>query len=157
MEWSRLLSQKRLRRLAEKPIFENIAFEEDQDRICYSQPFRRLQAKTQVHPLADNDHVRTRLIHSIEVGCIGQALGQLIGKEVIERHKLDVSRQDFGSLLRAACLAHDIGHPPFGHAGDFAIRHWFDKGLQELPKVLREEISHAQSGDLHPNFGWRMV
>jgi dGTPase len=145
MDWNRLLSQRRLRRPPEKPIFPNSPFEEDQDRICYSQPFRRLQAKTQVHPLADNDHVRTRLIHSVEVGCIGQALGQLIAKELVERHKLQVTRQDFGCLLRAACLAHDIGHPPFGHAGDYAIRNWFDKCL---PESLRKEISDAHLQDL---------
>ena len=68
MDWKRLLSRKRLRRLPAKPSGLSICpFEEDQDRICFSQPFRRLQAKTQVHPLAENDHVRTRLIHSIEV------------------------------------------------------------------------------------------
>ena len=145
MEWNRLLSRKRLRRPAGKPVFDNNPFEDDQDRICFSQPFRRLQAKTQVHPLADNDHIRTRLIHSIEVGCIGQALGQLIGKELIRRHKLDATREEFGSLLRAACLAHDIGHPPFGHAGDYAIRDWFRK---RLPDKLKSDLSDAQRQDL---------
>lgn len=145
MDWNRLLSRKRLRRPAGKPIFDNSAFEDDQDRICFSQPFRRLQAKTQVHPLADNDHIRTRLIHSIEVGCIGQALGQLIGKELIKRHKLNATRDEFGSLLRAACLAHDIGHPPFGHAGDHAIGDWFRKRLQD---DLKKDLSDAQLQDL---------
>lgn len=112
MEWTHLLSEDRLRRAEEKPIVPNCPFEEDQDRVCFSQPFRRLQAKTQVHPMADNDHVRTRLTHSVEVACIGQALGYEIGRRLEERHELDSGQYRFGALLRGACLAHDIGHPP---------------------------------------------
>ena len=148
MVWDRLLSRKRLRRKPAKPSGLNISpFDEDQDRICFSQPFRRLQAKTQVHPLAENDHVRTRLIHSVEVGCIGQALGSLVGAELSKRADFPATQADFASLVKAACLAHDIGHPPFGHAGEEAVRAWTAKRISS-DNQLGSVLSSAQAEDL---------
>jgi dGTPase len=148
MQWDRLLSRKRLRRKPKKPSGLNLCpFDEDQDRICFSQPFRRLQAKTQVHPLAENDHVRTRLIHSVEVGCIGQALGSLVGAELSKRTGFPATQADIGSLVKAACLAHDIGHPPFGHAGEEAVRAWTSKRLDSEEK-FGQALSTAQAADL---------
>jgi dGTPase len=148
MDWKRLLSRKRLRRLPAKPSGLSICpFEEDQDRICFSQPFRRLQAKTQVHPLAENDHVRTRLIHSIEVSCIGQVLGSLVGAELSSRTDFPATQADLASLVKAACLAHDIGHPPFGHAGEEAVRGWISKRAKR-DSALAAKLSPTELDDL---------
>ncbi|MGA8691356.1 MAG: dNTP triphosphohydrolase, partial [Methyloceanibacter sp.] len=148
MDWKRLLSRKRLRRLPAKPSGLSICpFEEDQDRICFSQPFRRLQAKTQVHPLAENDHVRTRLIHSIEVSCIGQVLGSLVGAELSSRTDFPATQADLASLVKAACLAHDIGHPPFGHAGEEAVRGWISKRAKR-DSALAAKLSPTEPDDL---------
>jgi dGTPase len=98
----------------------------DWDRIVYSSAFRRLQDKTQVFPLAESDYVRTRLTHSIEVSSVGRSLGTLCGEFILQATPgLAVGPQDFGSIVAAACLAHDIGNPPFGHSGEDAIQSWF--------------------------------
>jgi dGTPase len=101
-------------------------FEADYDRVIYSTPFRRLARKTQVHPLALNDHVRTRLTHSLEVGCVGRSLGKkLAGFLQAKGHMpVDRSESDLVWIMLSACAAHDIGNPPFGHAGEYAIREW---------------------------------
>jgi dGTPase len=125
--WERLLTTKRLG-TDDADTIERDSFEIDQDLITFSQPFRRLKDKTQLYPMAENDHVRTRLSHSLEVASVGQTLGSFIGSKIIERHKLDPSkyhRERFGSVVKAASLAHDIGHPPLGHIGEEAIREWF--------------------------------
>ncbi len=145
MDWPSLLCSEHLRRATPPKPFELSEFKEDQDAICFSQPFRRLQAKTQVHPLPDNDHVRTRLLHTIEVALIGQALGSMIGAEILKRHPLPINNDAFAEVVKAACLGHDIGHPPFGHAGDYAIRDWF---IHKLPEVLKKRLSDAQLKDL---------
>ncbi|HXH02216.1 MAG TPA: deoxyguanosinetriphosphate triphosphohydrolase [Candidatus Competibacteraceae bacterium] len=127
MQWTRLLSRARLGRREERRDSDaRSAFQRDFDRIVFSSAFRRLQDKTQVFPLARNDYVRTRLTHSLEVSSVGRSLGTLVGEVVIQRHRLqDVVAADFGTIVAAACLAHDIGNPPFGHAGEDAIRLWF--------------------------------
>jgi len=149
MNWSKLLNTHRLRRDPDKkpPELELSPFFEDQDRILFSQPFRRLQAKTQVHPLADNDHVRTRLTHSIEVGTIGYALGSKVGRKIIEKHKIEnFDEHDIGLLVQAACFAHDIGNPPFGHIGEQAIREWF---VNNSSNILRKiDITEDEIRDL---------
>jgi dGTPase len=108
-------------------------FQVDQDRIVFSRPFRRLQQKTQVHPLVANPHVRNRLLHTLEVASIGRSIGFSVGTELREvlaaaGHTPD----DLGYLVQAVCLAHDIGNPPFGHAGEEVIAHfmaeWLDHG-----------------------------
>ncbi len=100
-------------------------FEADYDRIVYSRPFRRLARKTQVHPLAPNDHVHNRLTHSVEVASVGRSFARrlarfLKSKDVID----DAADSDLGWIMMSACAVHDIGNPPFGHAGEYAIREW---------------------------------
>jgi dGTPase len=101
-------------------------FESDYDRIVFSQPFRRLARKTQVHPMAVNDHVHNRLTHSIEVVSVGRSFGRRITNLLKENSELPEGRQenDLVWILMASCAAHDIGNPPFGHAGEEAIRDW---------------------------------
>lgn len=131
MDWKKLLSVKRLGRpgnpdAAPPPRTE---FTRDYDRIIFSSSFRRLQDKTQVFPLAKSDYVRTRLTHSLEVASVGRSLGMLAAK-VIERKSPNVKdfawSHDIGTIVATACLAHDIGNPPFGHAGESAIQEWFE-------------------------------
>jgi dGTPase len=88
--------------------------------------------------------VRTRLTHSLEASCVGRSLGAVVGREIIARHGLQhVESGDFGAIVAAACLAHDIGNPPFGHAGEDAIREWFrNSGLLE-----RHAFTPAQKAD----------
>ena len=134
-KWRKLMSKKRYRGAAEDPAEDTVTedrgtFLKDADRIIYSSPFRRLQDKTQVHPFPGTDYIRTRLTHSLEVSTVGRSLGLSVGDTLVNRHNLNsgtypLDRSDFGGVVAAACLAHDIGHPPFGHAGEEAIRHWF--------------------------------
>lgn len=125
MQWHQLLSTERLGRGQESSDARS-HFQRDYDRIVFSSAFRRLQDKTQVFPLAESDYVRTRLTHSMEVSCVGRSLGTLVGSKVLEKEPLkDVYPQEFGNIVAAACLAHDIGNPPLGHSGEEAIRAWF--------------------------------
>tara|TARA_Y100001935_G_C17311646_1_gene516946 strand:- start:4670 stop:6028 length:1359 start_codon:yes stop_codon:yes gene_type:complete len=126
MQWQKLLSRHRLgSSLLPKDTTTRTDFQRDFDRIVFSSAFRRMQDKTQVFPLSKVDYVRTRLTHSLEASSIGRSLGTLVGEQIIKRHKLtDFEAADFGSICAAACLAHDIGNPPFGHSGEDAIRHW---------------------------------
>ncbi len=105
------------------------AFERDYDRIIFSHPFRRLQDKTQVFPLPEQDFVHTRLTHSLEVSSVGRSLGKSAGEKILQRHselaELGITRYDFGAIVSAACLTHDLGNPPFGHTGEDAISDYF--------------------------------
>ncbi len=107
-------------------------FEQDYDRIIFSTPFRRLQDKTQVIPLPEYDFVHNRLTHSIEVSSVGRTLGKMVGTALIEKYpelkQLSLSHHDFGAIVAAASLAHDIGNPPFGHSGESAISEYFLNG-----------------------------
>jgi dGTPase len=128
MSWPRLLTPDRFG--ADRPGSPDPArspFQIDFDRIIFSSAFRRLQDKTQVFPLADNDFVRTRLTHSLEVASVGRSLGARVGAEICRRHDLQehFHASDFGAIVSSAALAHDLGNPPFGHSGEDAIRHWF--------------------------------
>lgn len=147
MNWNALLS--RARPGLPHPHPDNEArtdFQRDFDRIVFSSAFRRLQDKTQVFPLSRSDYVRTRLTHSLEVSSVGRSLGAMVGDGVIKRHGLKaVYPQDFGAAVAAACLAHDIGNPPFGHAGEDAIRLWFhspagQQALQPLSAAQRQDF-----------------
>lgn len=148
MDWKRLVSSKRLGR--ETPPSAADARSEylkDWDRIVYSSAFRRLQDKAQVFPLAESDYVRTRLTHSIEVSSVGRSLGTLCGEFILAGTPglADViGAADFGSIVAAACLAHDIGNPPFGHSGEDAIQAWFaDQG-----KGYLAGLTESQQADL---------
>src|SRR5690606_25217304 len=121
MIWQTLLSAKRKGQkggVSNEP--SRSAFEQDYDRIVFSHPFRRLQDKTQVHPLPEHDFVHTRLTHSLEVSSVGRSLGRRVGEVILDRHaglSKTFSLFDFGAIVAAAALAHDLGNPPFGHAG----------------------------------------
>ena len=126
MQWQQLLSRARLGS-PEPPQASSARtdFQRDFDRVVFCSAFRRMQDKTQVFPLSEVDYVRTRLTHSLEASSIGRSLGTLTGEQVIARHGLaDFEAADFGGIVAAACLAHDVDNPPFGHSGEDAIRHW---------------------------------
>jgi dGTPase len=130
MNWPQLLSRKRLGS-SERPSGSatRTDFQRDHDRIVFSSAFRRMQDKTQIFPLSKIDYVRTRLTHSLESSSVGRSLGTLVGEQIIARHELSGHEaSDFGDICAAACLAHDIGNPPFGHSGEDAIRHWAASG-----------------------------
>jgi dGTPase len=127
MQWNQLLSSTRVGKGKPETLQpQRSPFQRDFDRIVFSAAFRRLQDKTQVFPMAESDYVRTRLTHSLEAACVGRSLGTAIGAHIIVRHGLnDIHASDVGAIVAAACLAHDIGNPPFGHSGEDAIQHWF--------------------------------
>jgi dGTPase len=146
MEWNKLLSDKILGGHSTKDnkiVDGRSQFQRDFDRIVFCSAFRRLQDKTQVFPLPENDFVHTRLTHSLEVSCVGRSLGNLIGKTIIDRHKSlkkEYTNFHFGEIVAAACLAHDIGNPPFGHSGEDAIAEYFKRGNgKQFEKSLNNE------------------
>ena len=148
MEWHRLLSAKRFGLPSESEFTcMRTPFHKDHDRIIFSSSFRRLERKTQVHPLRDNDHIHSRLTHSLEVSCVGRSLGTQVGEMLAERLPNHVSPADLGAIVQAACLAHDIGNPPFGHTGEDAIRHWFrdNKNKAFLQGLSIEQIRDFQT------------
>ncbi|HRX69774.1 MAG: deoxyguanosinetriphosphate triphosphohydrolase [Candidatus Competibacteraceae bacterium] len=147
MHWNRLLSRVRPGLPYLHPANEaRTDFQRDFDRIVFSSAFRRLQDKTQVFPLAQSDYVRTRLTHSLEVSSVGRSLGTMVGDSVIKRHGLkSVYPQDFGAIVAAASLAHDIGNPPFGHAGEDAIRLWFTASA--TGQAVLDSLTEAQRQD----------
>jgi len=146
MRWNALLSHHRLGGPPASGAGPRSEFQRDFDRIVFSSAFRRMQDKTQVFPLAQNDYVRTRLTHSLEVASVGRSLGVLAGDHVLRAHPelagTGYSAGDFGAIVAAACLAHDIGNPPFGHAGEAAIQSWFNSaelGRSVLARLAPEE------------------
>lgn len=134
-------------------------FIQDHDRIIFSDSFRRLAGKTQVHPLSTNDHVHTRLAHSLEVASVGRGLGTQYGYFLAEKGDLPpfIEPYHLGEIVQSACLAHDIGNPPFGHAGEFAIQEWFnDKNNNEFTEDLGEKIKDFQFFDGNAQ-GFRVI
>jgi dGTPase len=109
---------------------ERTDYDRDYDRIVFSSEFRCLHDKTQVFPLSSSDYTRTRLTHSIEASCVGRSLGQLAGRHLVREQGVEVEPSHLGTIVAAACLAHDIGNPPFGHSGEAAIQHWVEQRLQ---------------------------
>ncbi|WP_265574491.1 deoxyguanosinetriphosphate triphosphohydrolase [Venatoribacter cucullus] len=147
MHWHKLLSATRFGEPQGTLDLEpgRTPFDKDYDRIIFSSAFRRLDRKTQVHPLAENDHVHSRLTHSLEVGCVGRSLGTRVGRALRDKLPLGLNANDVGALVQAACLAHDIGNPPYGHTGEDAIRHWFREAgnahfLQGLSDIERADL-----------------
>ena len=105
-------------------------FQRDFDRLVFSAPFRRLQNKTQVFPLPGSVFVHNRLTHSLEVSCVGRSLGNNAASTLKQRHPhLSEQLDSIGSITQAACLAHDMGNPPFGHSGEKAITLSFLKAM----------------------------
>ncbi len=136
MNWEQLLSLKRFGDTKKRPRAQQdetrLGFEVDFDRIIFSSAFRSLQDKTQVIPLSETDFVHTRLTHSLEVSVVGRTLGRRVGKVLLERHQnlkeLGYTFNDFGAIVAAASVMHDIGNPPFGHSGEKAIGEYFKTG-----------------------------
>lgn len=149
MHWEQLLSLRRQgdknKRLRKEQDDTRLGFEVDYDRIIFSAPFRSLQDKTQVIPLSKTDFVHTRLTHSLEVSVVGRSLGRLVGKKIIEKYPAlkevhGFHMNDFGAIVAAAALAHDIGNPPFGHSGEKAIGEYFKNGNgQQYKSALSEK------------------
>lgn len=154
MNWEQLLSLKRQgdkgKRLRIEQDDTRLGFEVDYDRIIFSSAFRSLQDKTQVIPLSKTDFVHTRLTHSLEVSVVGRSIGRLVGKKIIEKypHLKEVHgyhMNDFGAIVAAAALAHDIGNPPFGHSGEKAIGEYFSIGNGQQYK---DQLTEKQWQDL---------
>ena len=150
MNWEQLLSLKRHgdsnKRLRNEQDETRLGFDVDYDRIIFSPEFRSLQDKTQVVPLSSTDFVHTRLTHSLEVSVVARSLGRRVGVKVLEKHPYlkeihGYKANDFGAIVAAAALAHDIGNPPFGHSGEKAIGEYFKtgKGLQHKASLSAEE------------------
>ena len=149
MNWNQIISTTRLgqEELATNDIkHSRTQFQRDYDRIIFSSPFRRMQNKTQVFPLPGSVFVHNRLTHSLEVASVGRSLGSMF-IERAESENLMVENplfQEIGSVISAACLAHDMGNPPFGHSGEDAIAQFFKKSNE--PR-LRNELNEAQWRD----------
>ena len=125
-------------------------FQKDFDRIVFSSAFRRLQNKTQVLPLPKSDSVRNRLTHSLETASVGRSLGILVGHHIFSKDRtfakeVDLTPNDIGYMVSSACLAHDIGNPPFGHAGEKAISYYYNSSEG---KKLIGEFNDLQKADL---------
>ncbi|MFM2090012.1 MAG: hypothetical protein RLZZ127_501 [Planctomycetota bacterium] len=136
--WPRLLSPRRIGDDRADPGDGRSAFERDFDRILFSTPFRRLHGKTQVVVRPGHDHVHTRLVHSLETASVGRSLGHLVGRLLVQRHGRKLrgfEPGDLGAVVAAACLMHDLGNPPFGHAGEEAIGGWFRRRFAADPAL----------------------
>jgi len=152
MDWYKLLSAKRWgyeHRYVENPEDARSEFQRDYDRIIFSSPFRRLQNKTQVFPLPGSVFVHNRLTHSLEVASVGRSLGRIhynrhkkLDKNIDDKYPL---LSEIGDIVAAACLAHDLGNPAFGHSGESAISHYFTDGAG---KAYESKVSAQQWRDL---------
>ena len=138
MDWKRLISAKRLGMEGIESVHKDdrSAFLRDYDRLIFSAPFRRLQNKTQVFPLPGSVFVHNRLTHSLEVACVGRSLGNNVSRALIKKRPelADTNIQEIGNIVSAACLAHDMGNPPFGHSGEKAISAYFTEGKGQCLK-----------------------
>ncbi len=139
MHWDKLLSGRRfgMEEFHERK-HERTDFQRDYDRLIFSSPFRRLQNKTQVFPLPGYIFVHNRLTHSLEVSCVGRSLGNNIAKGLVLKYpEGSINFPEIGSIVSAACLAHDMGNPPFGHSGERAISSYF---LEGNGKALEQKV-----------------
>ncbi|RRD59657.1 dGTP triphosphohydrolase [Tannerella forsythia] len=142
MQWNELISGKRLGIEAyHERKHERTNFQRDYDRLIFSSPFRRLQNKTQVFPLPGSIFVHNRLTHSLEVSCVGRSLGTNVATRLMQKYGDEAANlQEIGSIVSAACLAHDMGNPPFGHSGERAISAFFSEGAgRQLEARVRSE------------------
>ena len=149
MNWKQLISNKRfgLEDIHEARKDDRTEFQRDYDRLIFSAPFRRLQNKTQVFPLPGSIFVHNRLTHSLEVSCVGRSLGNTIATQLLSKHPelADTHISEIGAIVSAACLAHDLGNPPFGHSGERAISTYFSEGKG---LALKEQLSPMEWDDL---------
>ena len=149
MDWKRLISNKRLGQ-EERHIErhdDRSEFKRDYDRLIFSAPFRRMQNKTQVFPLPGSIFVHNRLTHSLEVASVGMSLGNDVEAALVRRHPelADTLFTQIGTIVSTACLAHDMGNPPFGHSGEKAIQTFFTEGKGTY---LKERISEGVWNDI---------
>lgn len=145
MNWSDLLSNKRIAS-PQKSADIRSSFQRDYDRIIFSSSFRRLQNKTQVFPLPGAQMVHNRLTHSLEVASVGRSIACLTVQKLAEKHpELKERQSDIETVVASACLAHDLGNPPFGHSGEDTISSFFKDGKG---KVLKEAVKPEQWSDL---------
>ena len=149
MNWRQLISNKRfgLEEQHEQRKDNRSEFQRDYDRLIFSAPFRRLQNKTQVFPLPGSIFVHNRLTHSLEVSCVGRSLGNNISSLLLKKHPEleDTHISEIGAIVSAACLAHDLGNPPFGHSGERAISTYFSEGKG---KELKKQLSSMEWDDI---------
>ncbi|MCB0437730.1 MAG: dNTP triphosphohydrolase, partial [Mangrovimonas sp.] len=154
MNWEQLLSLKRQgdtnKRLRKEQDETRLGFEVDYDRIIFSSEFRSLQDKTQVIPLSKTGFVHTRLTHSLEVSVVARSLGRIVGEALLQKypHLATIhgyKMNDFGAIVAAAALAHDIGNPPFGHSGEKAIGDFFKNGEG---KTFKSQLADKEYQDL---------
>ena len=149
MNWQQLISNKRfgLEEIHEMRKDDRSEFQRDFDRLIFSAAFRRLQNKTQVFPLPGSIFVHNRLTHSLEVSCVGRSLGDSISNRLLSKHPELVATHvsEIGAIVSAACLAHDLGNPPFGHSGEKAISTYFSEGKG---LALKEQLSPMEWEDL---------
>ena len=145
MEWKQLISNKRFgqeHKHAERHD-DRSEFKRDYDRLIFSSAFRRLQNKTQVFPLPGSIFVHNRLTHSLEVASVGMSIGNDISRHVIRKRPelKDTLIEEIGTIVSAACLAHDLGNPPFGHSGEKAIQTFFSEGPgQKIKSMVSSEF-----------------
>ena len=157
MQWEQLLSLRRYgdtqKRLRSEQDPTRSGFEVDYDRIIFSAAFRNLQDKTQVIPFSKTDFVHTRLTHSLEVSVVGRSLGRMVGQQLLHKYpELAIqgyTSNDFGAIVAASSLAHDIGNPPFGHSGEQAIGDYFSNGKgaafkDKLTKTQYQDLTHFE-------------
>lgn len=151
MNWNSLLSAKRFGQESQfssgKQKDVRSQFQRDYDRMIFSSPFRRLQNKTQVFPLPGSIFVHNRLTHSLEVSSVGRSLGNALADRLIHLELVADNHEikEIGSIVAGACLAHDLGNPPFGHSGEKAMSHYFSDGKG---KNLKDKFTEEQWQDL---------
>ncbi|MBR6036643.1 MAG: dNTP triphosphohydrolase [Bacteroidaceae bacterium] len=157
MNWQQLISNKRLGQedMHVNRMDDRTEFRRDYDRLIFSAPFRRLQNKTQVFPLPGSVFVHNRLTHSLEVASVGRSLGDDVAHALIERQPALANTHilEIGSIVSAACLAHDLGNPPFGHSGERAIASYFleDQGIQYKNQLTPEQWADITHFDGNAN------
>ena len=153
MNWQQLISNKRLGQEHRHPERhdDRTEFKRDYDRLIFSAPFRRLQNKTQVFPLPGSIFVHNRLTHSLEVASVGMSLGNDVAQQLIQKHPelKDTLFQEIGQIVATACLAHDLGNPPFGHSGEKSIQAFFIEGAgsqlqREVSSQFWSDITHFE-------------
>jgi dGTPase len=156
MNWQSLYNSRRTGDPETKeahPDHIRTSFLRDYDRIIFSSAFRRLQNKTQVFPLPGPVFVHNRLTHSLEVASVGRSLGKWVGDEIAQKYKTESEhftefyKYELASVIAAACLAHDIGNPPFGHSGEDAIRTYFSEAENETKKIIGDALTPNQYRD----------
>lgn len=156
MDWKQLISDKRFGKEAshKQRSERRTEFQRDFDRLIFSAPFRRMQNKTQVFPLPGSIFVHNRLTHSLEVSSVGRSLGTDVARELLQKHP-ELRRTEISpiaEIVSAACLAHDMGNPPFGHSGEKAIRSFFSEGkgrmLKDYQSAEGERLTEGEWNDI---------